>query len=510
MLVATGRLTEVRLPQSLKASFSTSVTNASREKGRPPNSAAMGATPAFVSLPVMETVICVMFPLNFVQRHFDPIGGSGDPCGLTCVDVSSTRKSIATSAFFHPSSMPSHPALSTPPCGPTLNTSTSPHRLLSSALVVWGKSAGVRGAEGRSWLKVAKLLQKCRGGELVGILDDSRAPSHLPTDLEAAVRAATHMFRGDVRAAVGDFGRAADLAADGTDEATAARVPLLRYLHGRGAFAAQQWAVAASAFTSAASEMRADAKPKLPRVHKWRADSYARLGDGAGYITSLRSHVASSGECSHWPEFCLTLPNLPAGALGEAERVPLTACKQGEEPPVELLDEEARELDLMVQRAEEAVANAAAEQTGDDIRKAAEAALALATTRRHLVRESRLLECSLPFIEERLVDDVVVAAAVKGSKEEGTASVVPTSDGDGDGGASSSLLVHFRGDPTGIRSGVSPKCTPLALTAASGTRAAIRGRAAPGVCPFRLEYRHRVLLCGAPSARVRGRPCRGL
>ena len=167
-------------------------------------------------------------------------------------------------------------------------------------------------------------------------------------------------------------------------------------------------------------------------MYRLRADAIAHLGDGEQYMAALRQHVLSTGECSHWPEFCLTL-DLPAGSLGEGVApVPLSTCARGGEPPVELLAEEVAELDAAASLSDAKLAalragtgeggsdheggkaaassSSAAAGAQADLLRAAEAEAALAAARRDLVAESRALECSLSFIEERMADDVVEAA----------------------------------------------------------------------------------------------------
>ena len=307
------------------------------------------------------------------------------------------------------------------------NTSTSPHRLLSGALLVWGRAQGLRGAEGRAWFHLAKALNLCDADRISSAMEAPGALGDmLGEDLDAALRATTHAFRGDARRAALGFAQAAELAASLTDDAARMRAPLLLYLHGRSAFATQEWAIAATAFADAAEARhllhsdggnddtsqpsRTSAGPDLPHVFKWQADAFARLGDGKAYLSSLRGHVLATGQCSHWPEFCLTLP-LPAGALGGVSRVDPRMCAEGEEPPIELVEEERRELVATVR------AEAKRAMTADKPAAAeAKAAMDRATARRDLVLASRELECSVEFITERLQDDMVAAVAAAGNE----------------------------------------------------------------------------------------------
>ena len=308
------------------------------------------------------------------------------------------------------------------PCGGK-NVSSSPHRLLGSAMLRWGSASGVRGSSGRVWLKLAKLLHACRSSEIVEMLQEPGSLDILGADVEAAVRAATRIFEGDPVGAAAGFAEATKLVA--SDEASKLRTPMLLYLHARAAFGAQQWAVAATAFGDAATTRRrlvasarggkvtgkaleASAGPALPRVHKWESDAFARLGDGRQYLGALRRHVLSTGECSHWPEFCLTLPGTSVDGLS---RVPLEVCAPGEEPPIDLLAEEERELTASAKAAATRASRAPPAE-----HPAAAAAASLAAARRDLTLASRELECSLGFVEEHLIDEVVLATASAGSE----------------------------------------------------------------------------------------------
>lgn len=328
------------------------------------------------------------------------------------------------------------------------NEAGSLHRILSSALLHWGRAAAIGSQEGQTWLHIAKLLRACRTGDMLGVIaSPSTKTRAFSSDIEGALRAAVDYLEGDTLNAAHGWEAAADKAA------RSSRVPLMRYLQARAEFDAGHWEASAAAFTNAsltrenlvaaaqrdaAASWRAwlgfgqssanekmRAGPELPRVHKWRADAYARMGDAEQYMFALHRHVVASGECAHWPEFCLTLP--PSAreggtVLASLPPVPREVCADGHEPPLELLDEEARELHVTARLA----ARAAADTPPPD---GAEAASVLARSRRDLVAASRQLECSLAFIRERLLDNVVVA-----SSETPSASIHST--GDGSAGAS--------------------------------------------------------------------------
>ena len=129
---------------------------------------------------------------------------------------------------------------------------SAPHRILSTALLTFGKISRVRGDEGNAWLSIAKLLRDCRHDDMIEELHGQNTASwtsRLGADLTEALHASTLYLNGDALAAANQWAAAVQVA--GASRYTRVRVPLLRYLQGRGELGAQRWAAAAASFDAA-------------------------------------------------------------------------------------------------------------------------------------------------------------------------------------------------------------------------------------------------------------------
>ena len=173
------------------------------------------------------------------------------------------------------------------------NTSTSPHRLLSGALLVWGRAQGLRGAEGRAWFHLAKALNLCDADRISSAMEAPGALGDmLGEDLDAALRATTHAFRGDARRAALGFAQAAELAASLTDDAARMRAPLLLYLHGRSAFVAVAPAAAEEAAGEAAEARNSAAEQQSSSRHL--QGGYLEWDDALSFRRVLRDRLAAA------------------------------------------------------------------------------------------------------------------------------------------------------------------------------------------------------------------------